>query len=81
MSGSRTSAMGHEQTNLQRQSRVCLCSLNRPQSAAKLLPIGGVIGTKSFGRDDALSRVTDASAQARRSAESRDPPDNVPAIA
>jgi hypothetical protein len=33
------------------------------------------------GRDDALSRVMDASAQTRRSAESRDPPDKVPAIA
>src|SRR5271166_3245501 len=33
-----TSEMGHEQTTRPPQSGVCLCSLNRLQSAAKLLP-------------------------------------------
>jgi hypothetical protein len=39
-----TSALGHKQTNRPSSSRVCLCSLNRLQSVAKLLPRRGVIG-------------------------------------
>src|SRR5271166_1716253 len=32
------SQLGHEQTNRPRQCRVCLCLVNRLQSATKLLP-------------------------------------------
>jgi hypothetical protein len=31
-------SIGHERTNRPRQSRVCLCSVNRPWNTAKLLP-------------------------------------------
>src|SRR5260370_22789885 len=45
----RMSQMGHEQTNRPRQCRVCLCSLNRLQSAAKLLPRKGSWTLSHYG--------------------------------
>ena len=47
-----TSEMGHKQTNQARQCRVCLCSANRLQSAAKLLPRSS---TRPHLRRDVLS--------------------------
>src|SRR5260370_27648068 len=51
--------LGHEQTNLSRHCLVCLCSLKRLQSAAKLLPRRDVIRGNS--RIQTASPSTDLS--------------------